>query len=547
MDGRWTFAGVVLSLLPGVAMAAETSIVLDGTLPDDESAYVLVPFEVPESTLEIEVRHAALDRSNVLDWGLLGPDGFRGWGGGNAEDVLVGADYASRSYRPGPIETGTWHVLIGKARIDQAPAAYALEVLLRDEVTGTPRTRAPYVAPVLQDAPGWYAGDVHVHSLESGDARPDLLEIGAFAAEVGLDFVVISDHNVHTALDFFNEVHDAGPGVLFVPGVEFTTYAGHANGLGATEWVDFRVGDTTAINDAVSAYHEQGALFVLNHPTLDLGPLCIGCTWQHALDPAEIDAVELTVAGSLSGGFVASAIEAWDALCDQGVHVTPVGGSDDHKAGVDLSQFQSPIGQGTTVVEADALSAAAIVAGIRRGRTVVMLDGPGDPMVVFDAPGREGDTVRGEAVDLVASITGAQGETARLVVNGEPSNSMSVDGDPFEMTWTVDAPAQGQDRYRVEVLVDGQLRTITSHLWVEFEAEPAAGSSSGGGGGSGEPGSTGSDRPTSSGGAVGTSSGADADPGSTGDEGCGCAHQRGAGPLWSLCVLLGILGRRRRR
>lgn len=539
------FAGVLLSLLPVAAIADETSIPLDGTIPDRDEAYVLIPFEVPEGTLEIEVRHAVVGDANVLDWGLIGPDGFRGWGGGNAEDVLVGSDYATRSYQPGPIEPGTWNVLIGKARIDSTPAEYTLEVLLRDEITGTPRAREPYAPAVLQASPGWYAGDVHVHSLESGDARPDLGEIATFAAAEGLDFVVISDHNVHTALDFFNEVHAQQSDVLFVPGVEFTTYTGHANGLGSTNWVDFRIGDTTTIDAAVDAYHDQDALFVLNHPTLDLGPLCIGCTWQHELDPAEIDAMELTVAGSLSGGFVATAIEDWDALCDQGFHVAPVGGSDDHKAGVDLSQFQSAIGDGTTVVEATELSAAAIVEGIRSGRTVVMLEGPDDPMVVFDAPGREGDTVRGESLDLVATITAAEGETARLVTNGVPGNSFSVDGDPFEMMWTVDAPSTGQDRYRVEVLVGGQQRTITSHLWVEFEPEPATGTSSGGAADDSGGDSTGEPATTSSSSAADASSGGPADAIDDDSAGCQCTHERSSRAGWALLALFGLLVRRR--
>ncbi len=181
--------------------------------------------------------------------------------------------------------------------------------------------------------------------------------------------------------------------------------------------------------------------------------------------------------------------------------------------------------------------------GIRNGRTVVMLEGPDDPMVVFDAPGREGDTARGTSLDLVATITAAEGETARLVTNGVPGNSFSVDGDPFEMMWTVDAPSAGQDRDRVEVLVGGQPRTITSHIWVEFEPEPATGTSSGGAADESGGNSTGAPMSSSTT-AAEASSGRPADAADEDSDGCQCTHQRTRAG-WALFALFGLLARRR--
>ncbi len=537
-----------VGLPPVEAGAAETTVVLDGVVPKD-GLYFTVPFEVPAGTLEIEIRHSDLSDDNILDWGLLSPEGFVGWGGGNEEDVLVGETYASRSYAPGPIAPGQWQVLVGKARIDDLPASFALEVTLRDEVTGTTQARSNYSDTTLSPDPGWFAGDMHVHSDESGDARPALTEIGTFARDRGLDFVVVSDHNVHTALDFFGAAQAQHPELLFVPGVEFTTYAGHGNGIGATSWVDFRVGDTTSIQAAAASFHAQQALFAVDHPVLQLGPLCIGCAWEHDLDPSMIDAVELTNGGGLQPfgwTLIDEAMAYWDGLCDQGFHVAPIGGSDDHKAGVDLNMFQSPIGDGTTMVWAESLSGAAIVEGIRQGRTVVKLQGPGDPMVDFDADGRQGDTVRGERIELRAVITGARGQTARLVVDGAAKATFPVQGDPFEQTWTIDAPATGQQRYRVEVLVDGSLRTVTSHLWVEFAPQPdPEGTSTGGSGGSGG-GETstgmGPSDPTTD---AATSSSASAAQAADDAGGCGCSQHGPAPWAWlGVLCLPGLINRR---
>jgi hypothetical protein len=539
--------GILVSgvLWAGTASAGETVIPIMGDVPEGGGDHFRVPFDVPEGIVEVEVRHDDLSEANILDFGVEDPNGRRGWGGGNTEPAVVGASAASRSYAPGPIPAGTWNVLVGKAKIVDPPGQYALEIVLRTTPTLPRQTeRQPYrPAAALSEEARWYAGDVHVHSVESGDARPPLDEIGTFARERGLDFVVVSDHNVHTALDFFADVQPQHPQLLFVPGVEFTTYAGHANGIGATTFVDHAIdGDTVTIEGAVQAYLEQGAVFTINHPRLDLGDLCIGCVWEHDLDPSLIGAMEIATGGLEPFGaqWTEAAIEFWDELCAMGLHVVPVGGSDDHRAGVDLSPFQSPIGSATTMVRAQRLDAAAIVEGIRNGRTVVKLQGPDDPMIDLGASEPiEGDTVRGVEITLEATITGAAGQQARLVVNGEPGALQGVSEDPQTLQWPITAPASGQDRYRVEVFVDGRRRVVTSHLWVE-QGDPSGGTS------------TGPDLPTTTTGpaaTTGTSTGEPASDGGTtsagaGDDGGGCGCR--VAPPGAMLLPL-FVGLRRRR
>ena len=88
----------------------------EGDVPDDGLDHFLIPFTVPAGTVEIEVSHDDLSAENILDWGLEDPSGFRGWGGGNSENAIVGVDAASRSYVPGPIAAGQWAVVVGKAK-----------------------------------------------------------------------------------------------------------------------------------------------------------------------------------------------------------------------------------------------------------------------------------------------------------------------------------------------------------------------------------------------------------------------------------------------
>ena len=156
--------------------AAETTIHLEGEVPDDGLEHFFLPFDVPNGIVEIEVRHDDLSDTNILDWGLDDPNGFRGWGGGNTEPAIVGIWAASRSYLTGDMPAGEWKVVVGKAKIVDPPGLYSVDIILRETPTLAEQPeRQPYadVAP-LAEGPRWYAGDLHVHSENSGDALPSL-------------------------------------------------------------------------------------------------------------------------------------------------------------------------------------------------------------------------------------------------------------------------------------------------------------------------------------------------------------------------------------
>lgn len=480
MSRRLRSTGPLLfaSLLTALgAHAAETTVDLSGTVPDDELRHFFVDFDVPAGIKEIQIAHDDLSADNILDWGLVDASGaFRGWGGGNEEDAVVGEQAASRSYLAGPISPGKWQIVVGKAQIKETPAKFSIQVTLRDTATLPPQTeRAPYQAPApLSQETRWYAGDFHVHSVESGDARPPLDEVATFAKGRGLDFVLLSDHNTTSQLDFYAAAQKKHSDFLFLPGVEFTTYWGHANAIGSTQYVDDKTElPGRSITGAVEQFHAQGALFSINHPTLDVGDACIGCAWTQDLPVEQMDAVEIGT--GKFGILVDTAVELWDELCDQGRHLTPLGGSDDHKAGVDESALQSPIGSPTTMVHASELSVQGIIAAVRDGRTVVKLGGPDDPMIDLGSDvAALGETVTAGKAHLKATITGGQGHSVRWVKNGVEEEAVDIDADPFVLERDVTAPKSGEDRWRVEALLDGKRRTVTSHIWLS--ASPDSGS-----------------------------------------------------------------------
>lgn len=458
-------------------------IVLEGDLPDGGPDFVMIPFDVPAGTEEISVTHPKQQPENILDYGVFDPNGFRGWGGGNDEPAIVGRLAASRSYLAGPMPAGQWSVLIGKAKIIVSPARYRLEIDVRPVATLPAQpARAPYVAARLSGEARWYAGDLHVHSRESGDASPTMDEVAAFARGRGLDFVEYSEHNTVSQLDFFGDVQSRHPDVLLLPGVEFTTYAGHANGIGATRYVDHRLGfGEVTLDTALANFAAQDMVLSLNHPLLDLGQTCIGCAWKHRIPREQLKAVEIGTGGFDKTGLIfgKSTIAWWERLSAQGLHLAPVGGSDDHSGGAGTGMFDSPIGSPTTMVFAAGLDAASIVDGIRKGHTVVKLQGPGDPMVDLRVgEGMVGDTVVAHSPVLKVTVTGGVGSKLVVFKDGVELVSAEVTSDPFELTDT----ASG-GRYRAEAQIAGQPRTVTGNLWVESPVNPPPmGCSCGGGG-----------------------------------------------------------------
>jgi hypothetical protein len=391
-------------------------------LPYTGLDFFLVPFYVPPGTTkEIQMNHRCADptsTTNILDAGIQAPDGtVVGWGGGNQETAIVGLQATSRSYLFGPADPkdsnylvgGNWSVLIGKARISVPPGSYSINITLLDTPSLPPQTqRRPYVpaAPlVIPPSLTWFAGDFHVHDFQSGDAYANatLDEIATFARDVaGLDFVHFSDHNTVSAGTFMVDSQSRFDDILLLPGVEHTTYLGHEGAILTTEFVDFRMGwpnsanfpnQTVTIEGAIQAIHNQGGLFSINHrdlydgdPNGDLRNSCVGCAFNHNLDLALVDAVEVAVQSFDGEGifYTPIAFEWWDQAHKQGYHqIAPIGGSDDHHGGQNRANYflYSSVGSPTTMVLAANLSHAGIREGLGLGRTVVKFYNNSDPMV----------------------------------------------------------------------------------------------------------------------------------------------------------------------
>ena len=483
-----------LSFVPGVAvlfavfvssaLAQDLVLTKEITDPLPPGSFVFLPFEVPAGVAELAFSHVDTsgetgDRS-ITDVGLLGPDGaLRGWSGGNNETVVIAEHNATRGYLPGVVDAGEWTVLVGLPGAQAVPYVFTAELIFRAESTlPADPDRGPWVdAGVLRAGEAWVAGDVHVHSEHSGDARPSLDEVAEAAEAAGLDFVVLSEHNTTSHLTQLSAVQARHPDVLLIPGVEWTSHRGHALGLGAVEAVPFWVGaDGLGVVEAAEKLHDQGALVAPAHPGLALGDLCLGCAWEHELPSVWLHAIEVqTLDIDRIGTFLYdAAVGMWDDVSDEGVHIAALGGSDSHNGAEAEGITQSPVGVPITMVQVDDLSVSAVLEGIRSGRTTVRLAGLASPMVALDAPGRVGDSVSAQSVAVEFVVEGGAGHTLRVIEDGVEVDVLDVDTDPWTGRWTVTAPATGERRVRGELQLEGQPRTVTSHVWVRRPAEDTA-------------------------------------------------------------------------
>jgi len=157
-----------------------------------------------------------------------------------------------------------------------------------------------------------------------------------------------------------------------------------------------------------------------------------------------------------------SGVKFWEHLLDEGYQLTALGGSDNHDA------LSGTIGTPTTVIYADMLSQAGIVAAIRRGRVFIDVAGTRDRSLdlmatVGGQTAHMGDALRvsrGARVRFEGSVSGVAGGDLEVILDGQRTSLLkgshvAATTQSFEFPWRADGK-----RHWIRVNVrDGQ-----SHL-----------------------------------------------------------------------------------
>jgi len=416
-------------------------------------------------SLRITLAYTGYDRRTVIDLGLRGPDGFRGWSGGGPQSIVVGPTYASYGYLPGPIESGRWAVVLGVPNIREGSAdtySVTIEQLDREEPS----------FPVIRREAGWFVGDFHSHSGHSdGHAQLDngtRVKLPAHrvfdaARRAELDFIALTDHNTSSQWTEIDRLQPYYGNLLLLHAREITTYHGHFNAFGERRFVDFRLGPERTVQSLADEITSGGAFVSVNHPAFLDNESCMGCGWgDFSLETMRrMNGIEV-----VSGGYAEGPLGAWPLwakMLNSGLHLTAIGGSDDHTA--DETRDRA-IGVPATVVYARELSEPALLEGLRAGHAYVRTRGPAGPALQFEAASNKGrwqmgDTVPDATTDLTLSATvpRAAGQRLQWVRNGEVISSVPLAGSPSA---TLNVKPQPGDWFSV-ILRDGNGPTLYSN------------------------------------------------------------------------------------
>jgi hypothetical protein len=466
------------------AAAPAPDLVLRDTITDKAyRTYRLLPFDVPEGVQALEVRfdYTGREARTTIDIGLLGPGEkfdteFRGWSGGNKHSFTLSASDATPSYLSGPVTPGKWQLLLGVPNIRSGQTAeFTAEVYFQRSEPAALRSEA-----------GWYRGDLHMHSAhsdgncasKSGEKRvpcPLFLTLDA-AADRGLDFIAFTDHNTISHVRELTALQPYFDKLLLIPGMEMTTFQGHANAFNLREPVDFRVSSSEVPdwNALLTEAKNKGALVSINHPRVPTGEACMGCGWSPN-PPADLSLVQAIEV--INGNDVESPVTGipfWHEQLQKGHRLTAIGGSDTH----DVTSKNIPppgrIGVPTTVVFAKELSIDAIMAGIRAGNVFVDTAGSRDRKLELSATYKESTVTMGgqlsvpakQSVTFTARIEQMTGGTVEIIRDGKMIRRTGIPA--AKHTWSFEETSDGKHHWiRIDVRdADGKLALLGNPIYL---------------------------------------------------------------------------------
>lgn len=453
-------ASTLLDFAPAAAGSTTTKTFHGKFTTPDTPDWHYLPFTMPKGVRSLHVSYDFHPTDtdfgfsyNVVDIGVFDPSGkglgnaagFRGWSGGARRDFKIGRHWATPGYLAGPMTPGRWHVILGPFLITPPGTPWKVTVSMRHGDPEHPAFQADHApTSVPGTGPGWYRGDLHLHSVYSdGTWTPG--QLVAQARANGLDFMGTSDHNTNAATRVFGRY--VPDGFLVVSGEEVTTRNGHWLSTGTTPgtWVDWRyVKEDDKLRRFAHLTHERGGVAIAAHPMVPVP----GTRWDFSHAYAHMDAFEAW--NGPWSPYNQLTVLRWQGQLAGGRYVPTVGNSDSHHSG-------QVVGLPQTVYRAESLSTAAIMDAVRGGHCWIAESSAVD--LTFTATSTSGAAVVGlgdtatlaPGDQLVCSldVTGVPGCLAQLIGRTGVLGYATADtSGHIALTQAVD-PAQGFVRVEV--------------------------------------------------------------------------------------------------
>lgn len=436
-------------------------------------------FQVPAGLAKLTIRLSfspwQVDgRLNMLTLSIFDSDGFRGAGHrhGDVHEVVLDAQHASPGYRAGAIQAGAWTVVVDTHLImPGVPLDLKLTIIGSDEGSTNASTSTVHRPPSTVEAPSsklhaprWYRGDLHAHSIHSdaGWDVPDLLE---WSRNHQLDFCTLSDHNTISGLAQADAL--SSKELLFMGGMELTTFWGHALALGLREWVDWRspAGERT-MEQIAAEVQTRGGLFIIAHPRSIGDPDCTGCRWVYdSMMPGNARAVEVwnDPWASPSDNNEEALALAFQWL-NQGYRLALTSGTDNHGH----HAMDEPYG--FDIVYAQDLSEREILRAVRGGHLYLS----SGPRLELTATANGQSAMMGDSINLTSEEPihiRAQwddcpaGSQLALIADGTPHDSTAVQASGSQ-TWTL---TRAQANWCLVTLraEDGVMLALTNPIYLD--------------------------------------------------------------------------------
>jgi hypothetical protein len=421
---------------PTTPTSGDVTRTISGHLDTGVADFVYLPVEVPKGVQKIAVSYSYDKPSvpsgtpgNSCDIGVfdergiaLGSPGFRGWSGGFRTSFEISNSEATPGYLPGPVNAGTWNIVLGPYQVAPQGLNYQVQVTLTYSEPGPAYVNNYPPQRAKGRGKDWYRGDCHLHTVYS-DGKRLPSEVASGARDAGLDFMVSTDHNTSSSHSVWGQY--AGSDLLIITGEEVTTRNGHWLALGLTpgEWIDWRY---RSRDDDFSRFarqvHRDGGIVVPAH----MYCAYVACQWKFGFDDA--DATEVW-----TGPWTYDdehAVSTWDQKLGEAVRtgkrwLPAMGNSDAHSV-------PNVIGLPHNVVHADDLAADSVMAGIRAGHNWIAESS--SVKLTFTATGNGkqagiGDTLSvpvDAPVDVRLDIEGVPGGTVRFITDEGQMHQESV-------------------------------------------------------------------------------------------------------------------------
>lgn len=451
--------------------------------PDDQYTYRLEEFQVPEGTgaLQVEFDYSGKHTHAEIEIGVFDPDGFRGTSRFSKSSFYISKYRTTPSYFPGPVAAGQWFISLGFPTV-QAESEYKITIRI------IPENHPEYIGPLydpLSEGQRWYQGDFHTHTGHSdafgchdsgGNGSPcQAYQVAEAADRNDLDFVAVTDHNTVSHHQDMMILQPTFSDLLLMRGQEVTTFYGHANVIGTSIPVDFRIGyNGRNVHHIQQQSDSLGSLFVIVHPGRETGPNCTGCGWSADSTNFDlVDAVEIVNGTNVENDI--SGIPFWHNLLNRGYHITAIGGSDDHGGGFGTAQPGTP----TTVVWAKELSEKSILEGVKSGKVYLKTERANDPDINFYAESEGRKWEMGSTIPLseysaspitFSLLTDSQnGLSVEWILNGETieirETAREIDGNRIKFIYKLNEPEKGW--LRLNLRHDGNITAITNPIYIK--------------------------------------------------------------------------------